>query len=153
MKIIDSIAVKDDITLISLCDCPADISHIAEVFALITDSGIDVDMISQFPPAGTNSGFSFSVGDDDFVSVLSIASTLRTKQPKIKISVSSGNSKITVSGSSMPGTPGIAAKVFAAAAGTGADIRMITTSETEISMLVIKSDAESTVKAIEKEFE
>ena len=152
MKVIDSITVKDDITLISLCDCPADISHIARVFDMITKAGIDVDMISQFPPAGTNSGFSFSVSDSDFVSVLSIASTLRTEQPKIKISVSSGNSKITVSGDSMPGTPGVAAKVFAAAAKAQADIRMITTSETEIAMLVIKADAESAVNAIEQAF-
>ncbi len=152
MKIIENIALKDDVTLISMCECPCDISSLAEVFTMITDAGIDVDMISKFPPVGANSGFSFSVSDDDFVSVLSIASSLRAKQPKIKISVSSGNCKITVSGNAMPGTPGVAAKVFAAVSKAQADIRMITTSETEISMLVIKADAEGAVKAIEQAF-
>lgn len=153
MNIIDSIFVNDDVTLISLCDCPSDIVHISDVFAMITQAGIDVDMISQFPPSGVNSGFSFSVSDKDFVAVLSIASALRNKQPKVKISVSSGNSKITVRGDAMKGTPGVASKVFGALADSCADVRMITTSETEISLLVIKSDVEAAVAAIKKAFE
>lgn len=152
MNIIDSICINDDVTLISLCDCPSDITRISEVFAMITEAGIDVDMISQFPPSGVNSGFSFSVSDKDFVAVLSIASVLRSKQPKVKISVSSGNSKITVSGAAMKGTPGVASRVFGALAECCADVRMITTSETEIALLVIKADVHAAVEAIQKAF-
>lgn len=152
MKFVDNIFVTDDVTLFSLCDAPADISQIAKVFKMIADAGIDVDMISQFPLSGSNSGFSFTVSDNDFVSVLTIASELRNSNPKTKISVSSGNSKITVSGEAMRGTPGISAKVFKAAASVGADVRMITTSEIEIAMLVVKSDVDEVIAAIEKEF-
>jgi len=152
MKFVDNIFVTDDVTLFSLCDAPADISQIAKVFKMIADAGIDVDMISQFPLSGSNSGFSFTVSDNDFVPVLTIASELRNSNPKTKISVSSGNSKITVSGEAMRGTPGISAKVFKAAASVGADVRMITTSEIEIAMLVVKSDVDEVIAAIEKEF-
>ncbi len=153
MKLVDKIFITEDVTLFSLCDSPADISHIAEVFKMIADAGIDVDMISQFPLSGSCSGFSFTVNDSDFVSVLSIASEIRNKNPKIKISVSSGNCKLTVSGEAMRNTPGVSAKVFKAAANVGADVRMITTSEIEIAMLVVKSDVDEVVAAIEKEFE
>ncbi len=153
MKLVDNIFVTDDVTLFSLCDAPADIAEIAKVFKMIADAGIDVDMISQFPLSGSNSGFSFTVSDNDFVSVLSIASELRTNNPKTKISVSSGNSKITVSGEAMRGTPGVSAKVFKAAASIGADVRMITTSEIEIAMLVVKSDVDELIEAIKKEFD
>ncbi len=152
MKLVDNIFITEDVTLFSLCDSPADIAHIAEVFKMIADAGIDVDMISQFPLSGSSSGFSFTVSDNDFVSVLAIASELRNKNPKTKISVSSGNCKLTVSGEAMRNTPGVSAKVFKAAASVGADVRMITTSEIEIAMLVVKSDVDEVVAAIEKEF-
>ena len=152
MKLVDNIFVTEDVTLFSLCDSPADISHMAEVFRMIADAGIDVDMISQFPLSGSGSGFSFTVSDKDFIPVLSIASELRVKYPKTKISVSSGNCKITVSGEAMRGTPGVSAGIFRAAAGVDADVRMITTSEIEIAMLVVNSDVNDVVEAIKKEF-
>ncbi len=152
MNLVENIFVTEDVTLFSLCDAPADIGHMAEVFKMIADAGIDVDMISQLPFSGAGSGFSFTVSDKDFVSVLSIASELRTRSPKTKISVSSGNCKITVSGEAMRGTAGVSARIFKAAASVDADVRMITTSEIEISLLVVKSDVDNVVEAIKNEF-
>ena len=152
MGLVENIYVTEDVTLFSLCDAPADVAHMAEVFAMIAKSGIDVDMISQLPISGSGSGFSFTVSDDDFISVLSIASELRSRSPKTKISVSSGNCKLTVSGEAMRGTPGVSARVLKAAASVGADVRMITTSEIEIALLVVKSDVETVIDAINKEF-
>ena len=153
MKLVDNIFITEDVTLFSLYDAPADISHMAEVFKLIADAGIDVDMISQFPLSGASSGFSFTVNDKDFVAVLSIASELRARSPKTKISVSSGNCKITVSGEEMRGTHGVYARVFKAVSSVDADVRMITTSEIEIAMLIVKSDVDDVIEAINKEFE
>ena len=153
MKLVDNIFITEDVTLFSLYDAPADISHMAEVFKLIADAGIDVDMISQFPLSGASSGFSFTVNDKDFVAVLAIASELRARSPKTKISVSSGNCKITVSGEAMRGTPGVSARVFKAVSSVDADVRMVTTSEIEIAMLIVKSDVDDVIEAINKEFE
>ena len=150
---IESISVSEDATLFSLSDSPADISFIAGIFEKIAEAGIDVDMISQFLPNSSHAGLSFTVSDDDFGGVLEIATQLRAENKKIKISVSSGNCKISVSGAEMEGRPGVAARVFKAAANAGCDIRMINTSETEISLLVVKADVDATVAAIKKEFE
>ncbi len=152
MKLVENIFVTEDVTLFSLCDAPADVAHMASVFKMIAEAGIDVDMISQFPLSGSNSGFSFTVSDSDFIPVLSIASHLRTLNPKTKISVSSGNCKLTVSGEAMRGTPGVSARVFKAVASVDADVRMITTSEIEIAMLVVKSDVDDVIEAIKNEF-
>lgn len=153
MKIIESIRVSENATLFSLSDSPADISFIAGIFEKIAEVGIDVDMISQFLPNSSHAGLSFTVSDDDFGGVLEIATQLRAENKKIKISVSSGNCKISVSGAEMEGRPGVAARVFKAAADAGCDIRMINTSETEISLLVVKADVDATVAAKKKEFE
>lgn len=152
MKIIDNITINDEVTLISISNSPADIEHIASVFNMISDAGINVDMISQLPPSGANSGFSFTVSDSDFVAVLAICAELRKLNADIKISVSSGNSKISVSGDAMRNLSGVASKLFSAAAKVQADIRMITTSETDVSLLVVSTDADNVVNAIKEAF-
>ncbi len=150
MSIIDKYSVTRDVTLISLNDSPADIKMIAKVFEMISQAGIDVDMISQTPPNGSLSSLSFTVSDDDFGKVLEIVATLRELNPEIKISVSSGNCKLSLFGESMKGKPGVAAQVFSAVSSANADIRMITTSEVDISLLLAKVDLENAIAAIEK---
>lgn len=149
---IESIRATQDVTLISFHEFPADIRTVAAVFQQIAAADIDVDMISQVPPNGTHSGLSFTVSDEDFGRTLPIVTQLRGQHPGITVSVSSGNCKISVYGPKMNGTPGVAAKVFAAAATANADLRMITTSETDISLLVVKADVDNTVKAMEEAF-
>ena len=69
---------------------------------------------------------------------------------KMKAVVSSGNSKISIYDEPMRNTPGMAAKVFGAAARANTDIRIITTSEVEIALLVTSADFNETLAAIEE---
>ena len=84
--------------------------------------------------------------------MLGISAKLRELNPELKLNVSSGNCKISIFGEEMRGTPGVAAKVFSAVSKVKADIRMITTSEVDISLLVVKADADMTVVAIREIF-
>ncbi len=152
MNEIQSITLKDDVTLISLQDSPADIALVSQIFQMISDAEIDVDMISQTPPHGSIPSLSFTVSGEDFGKVLGISTKLRELNPELKLNVSSGNCKISIFGEAMRGTPGVAAKVFSAVSKVNADIRMITTSEVDISLLVVKADADVTVDAIREIF-
>ncbi len=61
---------------------------------------------------------------------------------------------ITIVGSGMAGTPGVAGRVFSAVGESNINIKMISqgSSEFNISFVVNKEDAEGTVKSIHKEF-
>lgn len=142
------ITVREDVTLISMHDSPADIGTVADVFQKIADAGINVDMISQTPPNGQHSSLSFTVDGDEFGGILRVCAEMREKNPDLKISVSSGNCKISVYDAQMNDEPGYAAKVLAAAASVRSDIRMVTTSECDISILVVQADLENTMQAI-----
>lgn len=142
------LSVKEDVTLISFHDSPANMDMISLIFRMIADAGIDVDMISHTPPNGQHASLSFTVDDEDFGGILQISAKLREVNSDLKISVSSGNCKISVMDSEMNGVPGYAAKVFSAASNVHTDIRMITTSVDDISLLVVKADLESTLHAI-----
>ncbi len=152
MSVIDNISVNQEITLISLHGTNADMSFIAKAFSMISNEGIDVDMISQSPQDGRFSGISFTVNDSDFIKIMKIAGQIRESDPELKISVSSGNTQINLYGEGMNGTPGVAAKVFKAVSDVHCDIRMITTSDVTISLLVAQIDTAKCVEAIQKAF-
>ena len=149
MREIERVSVVEDVTLISLFDVPTEIGVIADVFEQIAEKGIDVDMISQSPPNSRHSSLSFTVSDEAFGDILQIAAKLRAVHRDITFHVSNGNCKVSVCGSRMAGTPGVAAKVFGAVSAAGAEIRMITTSESEISLLVVQSDLDTVRKGID----
>ena len=119
---------------------------------MISADGIDVDMISQSPQDGRFSDLSFTVSDSDFIKIMKIAGEIREFNPDLKISVSSGNSKISVYGESMNGTPGVAAGVFDAVSSVSGDIRMITTSDVTISLLVAQIDTDKCEEEIKNAF-
>ncbi|MEG0979058.1 MAG: ACT domain-containing protein [Oscillospiraceae bacterium] len=152
MKIIENIILTEDVTLISLQDSTADVKIISQIFEMISKANIDIDMISQTPSIGNTTNLSFTVSSDDFAKILVIAGKFRELNTNIKINVSSGNSKISILGDAMRGQPGVVSKVFETLAKENTSIIMVTTSEIDISLLVVKSDAESAIQALNKAF-
>jgi aspartokinase len=151
MALSPKVSVKEDITLIVLQDCPPELNFVADVFQKIGQLGVDVDMISLAPSQGSNTSVSFTIADADLDKILCFTSELRDKV-RVKAIVSSGNCKISVYDPNMVNAPGLAAQVFAAAASVDCDIRLITTSEVDISLLVTAADAPETVKALKSKF-
>ena len=143
---------NSEITLITLHNCPSDISFIADLFDQIGKLEINIDMISLAPSQGAVTALSFTISDQDLGNILSFTSKLQ-EQFQIKTVVSNGNYKISVYDPAMRNTPGIASKVFAAAAKANTDIRIITTSEVEISLLVTAADFNDTLLEIQSVME
>lgn len=152
MSIIQSISVTEDVTLVSLQDSPADIGLISDIFTEISKNNIDVDMISQTPPHSHTPNLSFTVSDEDVGKMLEITAKLRDIYPDMKLTLRSGNCKISVFGEEMRGTPGVAAKVFYALSRAKVEVSMITTSEVDISLLVDKHFVEPAIESLEREF-
>lgn len=133
------ISTVDNIMLVTLQGFPANINSIAAIFETIAQHNINVDMISMAPTHGAYTGLSFTVSGNDLVDILAFVSELK-KENGVHVIVSYTNHKISVYDPAMKNTPGIAAKVFTALKETNADIRLITTSEVEISLLVTEAD-------------
>ena len=144
MKVTSSLSI----TLVTLQNCPADLSFSADVFTRIAKLGANVDMISQAPIHGSTVSISFTICDDDLGKILAFLSELRETH-KVKPIISSGNCKINVYDENMKDTLGVAAKVFTAASAVHTDIRIITTSDVDISILVTEADFHDALKAIE----
>jgi len=148
MNLAPTITTSSDITLITLQNCPSELKFTANVFEKISGLGINVDMISLAPTQGAYTSISFTISDNDLGKILVFTSDLHDNS-NIKTIVSSGNCKISVYDQGMRNTPGVAAKVFAAAAKIETDIRIITTSEVDISLLITAADFDETLSEIE----
>ena len=141
-----TVTTYENITLITLHNVPADIGYIADVFTKIAAMDIDVDMISIAPSQSTTTSVSFTINDDDLIKTISFTSGL--EDGSVKSVVSSANCKISVDDDGMVGCPGFAAKVFSAVAESQTEIRLVTTSETQISILVTREDFDAAYNAV-----
>lgn len=152
MDTVNKITTCEDVVLITLRNSPADMKFIAKVFKMIAGKGINVDMISQTAPLGGRINLSFTVSGEDLGVVLELFAVLRNEIPDLKTDVSAGNCKISIYGEPMRDIPGVAASVFEVIADISADIRLITTSEVDISILIPKSDFENTYEKLTDAF-
>ena len=144
-----TINTTNEITLVTLQNCPCNPDFLAKVFVSIADLGVNIDMISLSPNHGSSTTVSFTISDEDLGKILKFTSALQEKSA-IKTIVSSGNCKINVYDANMVNTPGAAAKVFSAVAAANTDIRIVTTSDVDISLLVTEADFNTTLDAVTK---
>lgn len=151
MALSPTLATAEEITLITLQNCPSDLNFTAKIFKRIGELGVDVDMIDLAPSQGSFTSISFTLSDSDLDKILSFTSELHSRF-QLKAVVSSGNCKISVYDRDMKNSPGAAAQVFAAAADANAEIRIITTSEVDVSLLVTAADFPEALRAIKQKF-
>ncbi len=145
--------VYEDIALISFRKIPASAELLADIFGRFADEDINIDMISQTSPVGDVVSLSFTCLQADMVKVLGISNQLRGKYPQMQPLVSNGNCKITLSGEEMRTASGVFARAVTALATTVVDVQQVTTSETEISLLVTAAHLQNAVAALKKCFE
>lgn len=140
------IQVSSDVTLVTLRNAPVDMNFIASVFEDIAALNIDIDMISLSPVQGSSMSVSFTINDDDLMPLLGYTSKLKSKN--IKPIVSSGNSIISLTDNDMADHPGVASKIFRAIADSNIDLRIVTTSQVQVSVLVTDAVFEQAYKAL-----
>lgn len=140
------ITVAEGITLVSLHNISANMSLVADIFEKIGELGVDVDVISMSPVQSDLTSLSFTVNDEDAIKL--IQSLKKISGFSTKPTVSTGNYIISVLDDAMENQPGFAAKIFRAIARVNTDIRIISTSEIQISMVVTEADFESALKAV-----
>lgn len=145
-----TVTYVEDIALVTLKNCPSDIGFFTEVLEKTAKADVNVDMISQTPPSGGSVDMCFTVSDSDLPSLLSVSASISKTYPSVKMSVNGNNCKVAIFDEDMAVTPGYAADVFKKAAKAGTEIRLITTSEKEISLLIVNGGLDALLDEINK---
>jgi aspartokinase len=130
------ISVTNDSALITIDKLPAGTVMLNNIFTKLADENINIDMISQTPPFSGEISLSFSLESDNVFNAMKVLNSFTKDNSDINIHVDANSTKISVYGEYMRNTTGIAAKLFKALSEAGVDIKLITTSEVDISILI-----------------
>lgn len=142
--------VKEEarVTLSGVPDRPGT-SH--RVFAAMAEKNIVVDMIAQSAGSDGRASVGFTVPKHELLGVLRLLATLAAELGA-SVGYDEDVSKVSVVGAGMKTRTGVAAKMFAALAAANVRLRMITTGDIKISVLVDKAEGMKALRAIHRAF-
>jgi aspartokinase len=150
---VTSLSVTYNVALVTVDKLPNDTKIISELFSSIAERGINIDMISQAPPYRGSVCISFSLLSKDLVNTLNTLNEFKKNAKDIRIEIDAYNTKLQVFGEGMKSVPGVAARLFTLLAENDIDIKLVTTSETDISYLIFEKDVDRAVNAIKQEYQ
>ena len=138
------------ITVIGVRDRPG---VAAAVFEPLAAAGISVDVIVQNIGRSGHTDLTFSVAESDLKAAEKIVKAAAKSVGAQRVSSAGGIAKLSIVGTGMLGTPGIAARMFRALADAGINIEMISTSEIRITALVARDQVAKGVRILHQAFE
>ena len=122
-----------------------------QIFRLLSNAKVNVDVILQSVGAGDKKDISFTVPRKDAERVQKTLEDYKEVLAFHRIEASDV-AKVSIVGAGMVSTPGTAAKMFEALTDAKVNIDMISTSEICISVLVSSDDADRALNAIHDKF-
>ncbi|MDO6725648.1 MAG: aspartate kinase [Cognatishimia sp.] len=138
-------------TLLSVADRPG---IAALIFGKLSDAGVNVDMIVQDISEDGRTNMTFSLPTDQVQRADIAMKEIRGNELNFdKLIVDSDVAKVSVVGIGMRSQSGVAAKMFKILSDEGVNIKVITTSEIKISVLVDRKYMELAVQALHDAFE
>ena len=140
--------LNDDAAMITLNNLPRGTRSLSSVFGALAGAKINIDMISYVPQLKETTSVSFTISGGDFAKTLEILGKFQNKLGDAVTHVNSGNVKFTLHDEQMRDTPGVAAEVFGILAHHDIEVKLITTSEIEISFLVDEKDSDKVAEAL-----
>lgn len=123
------------------------------IFSLLSKNKINVDIILQSIGRDNKKDISFTVSESAAEETMNIINENMDMIGAENVTCSDDFSKVSIVGAGMVNNPGVAATMFEALFDVGINIHMISTSESKVSVLVKKANAEKAVRAIHDKFD
>jgi aspartate kinase len=121
------------------------------IFSAVADQNIVVDMIAQNAGSGGKAVTGFTVLRNELPATLAVLGPL-VRHLGATIEHEEEVSKVSVVGTGMRTHTGVAERMFAALAAEGINLKMITTGDIKISVLVDKADGVRALRAVHQAF-
>jgi aspartate kinase len=151
-KVVSGVAFQRDeakVTLMGVADRPG---VAAAIFGPLAAAGVNVDMIVQNISEDGLTDMTFSTAADDVDRALAALAPVRESLGVREVVMDRDVAKVSVVGIGMRSHAGTAQKMFAALAAEGVNIKVITTSEIKISVVISEKYLELAVRTLHKSF-
>lgn len=125
------------------------ISH--KIFSAIAEKNIVVDMIAQNAGSSGRANIGFTVLKNELAATLAVIKPLASEMGA-RVTSEEDVSKVSIVGTGMRTHTGVAEKMFAALSAENVNMKMITTGDIKISVLVDKNDGVKALRAVHHAF-
>ncbi|HUF57136.1 MAG TPA: aspartate kinase [Thermohalobaculum sp.] len=150
---VSGIAYSRDEAKITLIRVPDRPGVAAQVFGPLADAGINVDMIVQNISTDGMTDLTFSVAESELARARQALENAFEPVGYQALDIDDDVCKVSVVGIGMRSHAGIAQKMFAALAREGVNIKVISTSEIKVSVLIGRRYLELAVQALHSAFD
>lgn len=146
--VVSGIAFNRDEAAIAVSQVPDEAGVAHAILAPVAAAAIEVDMIVINAPQGGRVDLSFTVHRDDYARALGLARDAAKRYAGAAVAGDDRVAKLAVVGSGMRSHAGVAATLFATLGREGINVRLVSTSEIKVSVLVAERDLERAVRAL-----
>lgn len=150
---VTGVAVDRNQTRITITDLPDQPGTAAQIFSVLADSDVVVDMIVQNIGRKGVANISFTVSRDDADRAELAIRKFYKDQTNADFITLTEIAKLSVVGVGMRSQPGAAAKLFETLAEAKVNLLMISTSEIKISVAIDPAKADEAARAVHKAFD
>ncbi len=150
--LIKGVAKDTQVAVVTIPDVP-DVPGISfKIFNLVQQKKINVDIILQATGRGGNKDILFTVPAADAAATRELLTENLPRFGGKTVDIDTDVAKVSIVGAGMQSHSGVAARMFEALYEANINIRMVSTSEIKISVLIDKADADRAVAAIHEAF-
>ncbi len=150
---VSGIAFNRDEAKLTILGVPDKPGIAYEILGPVAEANIEVDMIVQNIGEDETTDFTFTVHRNDYAKTMEVLKSTASKLNAREVKGDSSIVKISIVGVGMRSHAGIASTMFEALAKEGINIRMISTSEIKVSVVVDEKYLELGVRALHDAFD
>lgn len=150
--VVNGVTKDDNISRITIIGLDNKIGKTYELFKLLADNNINIDIIVQAFGETFIKNITFTVKMSDLQRTLKVLKSNKDKLDIKDIVHAENLSKVSIVGVGIANKPGVASQMFEALYDKNINMHMITTSEIKISVLVNIEEANNAVNAIHEKF-
>ena len=150
--LVTAVAKDDDVARLSLIGLPDRPGIAFKIFSALAGKKINVDIILQSVGRDGTKDISFTIPSEQREFATQCLDPILPLLNAQSIEVEEDVSKVSIVGAGMESNPGVAAKMFEALFDAGINIKMISTSEIKISVLIDRQDGKKALTAVHDAF-
>ena len=150
--IVRGVAYEADIIRLTVGYDSYEQSSLADIFTTLAEHKIDVDIIVQAVIDGVKPTVSFSIAKEDFAEALKVLEKNKSDLGFSYADFEVGLAKVSIVGAGMVSNPGVAARMFDRLRKESILVKMVSTSEIKVSVVVPQDEMVRAANVLHDEF-
>ncbi|SDM24853.1 aspartate kinase [Bacillus sp. OK048] len=150
--VVRGVAFEDEITKVSVLGLANSLTSLSTIFTTLAENHLNVDIIVQSTTDAETANLAFSIKTDDLMETLNVLENNKGVLNYEQLDAENKLAKVSIVGSGMISNPGVAAKMFEVLAANEVQIKMVSTSEIKVSVVVEEKDMLKAVEVLHQAF-